>query len=174
MMSLLDSVIWPQPIVLTGLPCLIDSLYLPETDDRIKRARGEASRRFHKIRIPDATIEEDAGFLEDVISDYCEQLGLASTLKDKDEIGARLVHGSNYAFGTALVLAQQAVALARSRDGDKGKLKRDDFAAIYHFMGGGSMDANVFRVSGWSQINPEILMPESFDEARYRETFDAA
>lgn len=172
LMSLLDSTTWSTPVVLTGLPCLIDSLYLPETDDRIKRVRGEASRRFHKIRIPDARIDTEGGAIEGVIARYCQMLGVESLLDQSDEIGPRLIHASNYAFGTALVMAQWAVALAKTRAGKKGKLKREDFAAIYHFMAGGAMDANIFAVSDWFSINPEILMPQCFEDARYKEISD--
>jgi hypothetical protein len=166
--SLLDEIAWPTPLILTGLPCLIDSLYLTDRTDGTTKIRGEATRRFLKIRIPDATIEDDGPALVKIIDEYCQKLGVGTTLSDADEIGARLVHASNYAFGTALVMAQHAVALAATRDGAKGKLKREDFAAIYHFFGGGAMDANVFRATAWSEIDPMIVMPESLADARFK------
>lgn len=172
--SALDATIWPTPLIITGLPCLLESLYLPDSDDRIRKARGEASRRFRKIRIPDATIDVDGPVIEGVIDQYCMQLGLASLLTEHDEIGARLIHASNYAFGTALVIAQHAVALAACRDGKKGKLQRSDFSAIYHIFAGGSMTANIFEVSDWARVDPEVLMPETYDDAIYKDLGDAA
>lgn len=173
-MSMLDSTVWPTPLVLTGLPCLLESLYLPEANERIRKVRGEASRRFRKIRIPDATIAEDGPAIEAIVAQYCQQLGIGSLLTESDEIGARIIHASNYAFGTALVIAQQAVALAACRDGKKGKLQRSDFAAIYHFLSGGTMTANVFAVADWSRIDPEVLMPETYNDAVYKDLDDAA
>lgn len=173
-MSMVDSVAWPAPLVMTGLPCLRDSLYLPEADERMRTVRGEASRRFRKIRIPDATIAAEGPQIEGIIDDYCEKLGVASLLTSEDEIGARVIHASNYAFGTAIVIAQQAVALAACRDGKKGKLQRSDFAAIYHIMAGGDISANIFEVGNWSMINPNVLMPESYQDAIYKDLGNAA
>lgn len=167
-MGLLDATEWPTPVVMTGLPYLLESLYLQDADEKTKRLRVEASRRFDVIRIPDATIAQDGPSLEGVIRNYCTLLGVGSTLKATDEIGARLVHASNYAYGTALDIARHAVALAFCRDGKKGKLNRDDFAAVLWVMGGGSMEANIFSSSRWAQINPETLSASSFDDARIK------
>lgn len=170
--SLLDEAAWPTPLVFTGLPCLIDSLFVPDEHSATKRVRTEASRRFTKIRIPDATIDKDGPVIEAVIAGYAKELGVKSTLSKNDQIGARLIHASGHAFGTALFIAQQAVALAHCRDGAKGKLKRDDFAAVYHFLTGGSLDANIFSAGRWSEINPETVLPESFDDAKFRSKED--
>lgn len=171
--SMLDETAWPTPLIFTGLPCLIDSLYVPDANDGTRRTRAEASRRFTKIRIPDATIENDGPAIENIVRKYAEQLGVKSTLSKRDEIGARLIHASGNAFGTALFIAQHAVALAHSRDGAKGKLKRDDFVASYHFLTGSPLDANIFAAGRWSEINPETVLPESFDDAKFRSDVDA-
>ncbi|WP_173088695.1 ATP-binding protein [Devosia sp. 1635] len=173
-MGMLDAKGWPTPVVMAGLPYLLDTLYLPDPDPEIKKLRGEAARRFDFIRIPDATINTDGPLIEKVIEKYCTMLGVKSLLKPSDEIGGRLLHAARYAFGHGLVIAQHAVALAHCRDGKKGKLQLSDFAATTRIMGGGAMAANIFAVSRWSEINPDVLMPESFAEARYKEKPDAA
>lgn len=166
-MSMLDAAGWPTPLVITGLPCLVDSLFLTDPDTQAKHLRSEASRRFRKFRIPDATIEKDGPLLEAITNQYCDLLGVSSALEAGDDIGARLVHAANYAFGTALTIAQHAVALAATRHGAKGKLKRSDFVATYNFLTGGSLEANIFQASRWSEIDPEAVLPEKFSDAAY-------
>lgn len=166
----LDEPRWPTPIVITALPNVLDTFQVRDPDPEKQRTRREALRRLNIYRVPDLTIDEDAEVLEGIVEHYCKLLGVRSLLAPADEIGARLLHASSYAFGTAVVLAQKAVALASVRP--RGKLKIDDFSATYTMKRSSGSDANVFAAANWHEIDPDKASPRDFKEARYRTSQD--
>ena len=164
--SIMENSTCPTPIVMSGNMTLLDAFKLPDKDDDTRRIRRDMQRRLNIFRFRDLTLETDAGFLEEVIDQYCTLLGVRSILTEDDEIGTRLVHAAHNAFGTALRIAQKAVALAHVRP--RGKLKREDFAAIYHFRANCGQSANVFLANEWGQIDTAVLSPSDAREARFR------
>lgn len=165
--NILENSTCPTPIVMSGNTDVLDTFNLPDKDDETRRIRRDMQRRINLFRFPDMTIEADAAFLEGVIDGYCNLLGVKSILTPDDEIGPRLVHAAHYAFGTALRFAQKAVALAHVRP--RGKLKREDFAAVYNFRATCGASANVFLANEWGQIDTAVLNPRNGREARYRD-----
>jgi len=162
--SALDLPEWPTPIAITGSQIILDSFDIPNPDPEQRAIRGEAKRRLNVFRFPDLSIASDATFLESIIDGYCKSCGVENITKSSDEIGARLIHASDRAFGTALTLAQKAVALAYTRP--RGKLNRDDFVATYHFTQGGAAAANVFAAPDWPQIDTTVIAPLTARAAR--------
>lgn len=153
----------PTPIVMSGLPHVLDSFMIVDKKDEEKKVRREAQRRMKIVRLPDLDPGEDREMLKGAISKYCELAGVGSMLKDEDHIIPRLVHASCNQTGSALEWIQKAVALAKVRP--RGKLNRGDFACVYGDMTSAARAANPFLVSGWDRIDIGKIAPRTFSEA---------
>lgn len=156
------------PIVVSGLPHVLDSFMIADKKEEAKKVRREAHRRMKIVRLPDLDPALDRAILEGAMAKYCELAGIESMLKEEDHIIPRLVHASFNQAGSALEWIQKAVALAKVRP--RGKLSRADFAYVYGDMTSAARTANPFVVSGWDRINIGKVAPRSFSEATVEAT----
>lgn len=157
----------PTPIVMSGLPHVLDSFMVVDKKDEAKKVRREAHRRMKIVRLPDLDPGTDRDMLEGAILKYCEVAGVESRLTEDDHIIPRLVHASFNQAGSALEWIQKAVALAKVRP--RGKLSRGDFAYVYGDMTSAARSANPFLVSGWDKIDIGKIAPRTFSEASIKE-----
>jgi hypothetical protein len=155
-----------RPVILSGLPLILDTLTIEDPDPEKRKARTEAKRRLMILRLPPTNPSADAPLLEDVCQQYCDLLGVGSTISAADEIGGRLLHAADGAIGTALVIAQRAVALASVRP--RGKLKRDDFIWVHQAWSSAVPTGNPFAVNDWHLIDTKVTAPRSAAEARIK------
>lgn len=153
----------PTPIVLSGLPHVLDSFMIADKKEDAKKVRREAHRRLRIVRLPDLDPGLDRKMLEGAIRKYCELAKVESKLLESDHIVPRLVHASFNQAGSALEWIQKAVALAKVRP--RGKLDREDFAYVYGDMTSAARSANPFLASGWDRIDIGKIAPRSFSEA---------
>ncbi len=153
----------PIPIVMSGLPHVLDSFMIVDKKEEAKKVRREAQRRMKIVRLPDLDPGADRDMLEGAILKYCEVAGVESMLKEEDHIIPRLVHASFNQAGSALEWIQKAVALAKVRP--RGKLNRGDFVCVYGDMTSAARAANPFQVSGWDRIDIGKIAPRTFSEA---------
>lgn len=154
---------WPTPMALAGLPVLLETLSIVDKKDDARKVRREAQRRFNVVRLPNLDLEKDGEMLESAIATYCSFAGVETMHKETDLVVARLIHASYHQVGTALEIAQKAVALARVRA--RGKLNLEDFAAVYERMTSSVRSANPFVVEGWDRIDIGVIAPRSAAEA---------
>jgi hypothetical protein len=164
-MSIIDDSVWPTPVIVSGLPFIADTLSMvdPRTQEPVVRA--EMLRRGYVSRLAELSIADDSETLEAYVAQYCELASVTHNLRHGDALGARLVHASRNAIGTALVLAQRAVALAALRR--RGALSIVDFAHVYSVWTSCSPDSNVFLSPEWPHIDMSKIAPKDFNEARY-------
>lgn len=154
---------WPTPMAMAGLPVMLDTLSIVDKKDDARKVRREAQRRFNFVRLPSLDLDKDGEMLESAIATYCAIAGVATMHKETDLIVARLIHASYRQVGTALEIAQKAVALAKVRA--RGKLNLADFAAVYDRMTSAVRSANPFVVEGWDRIDIGVIAPTSAAEA---------
>lgn len=157
----------PTPMVLSGLPHVLDSFTIVDKKDEAKKVRREAQRRMKIVRLPNLDPRADRDFLLGAISTYCQLAGIEIMLKEEDHLVPRLVHASFGQAGTALEWIQKAVALAKVRP--RGKLNLGDFAYVYGDMTSAARTANPFVVSGWDRIDVGKIAPRTFSEAAIKE-----
>lgn len=157
--SVLDMPEWPTPLAITGLPSILDSFTVLDPTPEAKTIRSEAKRRLNLFRFPDLSIASDSELIAGIIDGYCKEAGVENNLKSSDEVGGRLIHASERAWGTALTFAQKAVALASARP--RGKLNLKDFSATYHFTTAAPNSANVFAANDWPSIDVSVIAPTS-------------
>ena len=157
---------WSTPVVLAGSSVVADTLSIQDGDPKQRKAREDALSRFNIVRLPSLQMD-DTDFMVTTVQTYCRELGLrvVNSLFE-DNLAGRLVHASNYSVGTALVLAQEACALAKIRPNSKG-LKPSDFADTYAAWSHCSDDSNPFTSPHWHNINTRRIAPRSFDEAKF-------
>jgi hypothetical protein len=164
-MSIIDDGVWPTPVIVSGLPFMADTLSMVHPRSKEPVVRAEMLRRGYISRLADLSIADDSETLDAYVAQYCEMLSVTNNIRQVDTLGARLVHGSRNAIGTALVLAQRAVALASLRR--RGALSILDFAYVYSIWTSCSPDSNVFLSPEWASIDMSKIAPKDFSAARY-------
>jgi hypothetical protein len=125
-------------VILTGVSRLGQ---ITNVDDQVRR-------RFSRIDLPSVTHTTDGDDLSELISSYCNKVGLFAQ-KDPDLV-ARLIHASRGRFGRCIENIINAIELALSH-GDDG-LCVDHFAESYAMQEACAPGHNVFLVPNWSQI----------------------
>lgn len=153
----------PTPIVMGGLPSVIDSFHIRDKRDEEVKLRREAQRRMKVVVLPDLDLTLDGEMLIRAIVTYCAIARVESALTVDDHIVPRLIHASFRQVGSALEWIQKAVALAAMRP--NGKLQRSDFAYVYGDMTSAADGANPFIATQWDRLNIGKIAPRSFSEA---------
>lgn len=172
LMQVQSDPVWPTATVAVGNSWLGDTLQLrrPGSDEFV--ARGDAVRRSDITVLPPLTLD-NADDLMAYTDHYCEMLGVKNRISENEAVGFRLVNASRRAIGTALSMAQWAVALASLR-GKAAALHTEDFAHVAEIRLGCLPENNPFLVEDWEQIDFQKIAPRSFDEARYKSDDDEA
>lgn len=147
----LDLNVCPTPVVVSGLPFLLDTWNLVDRKQEENEVRWEAKRRFDVMPLPNIDLDLDSDLLHETIQAYCHKLGVTNILKAEDLVALRLCHASNRQVGDALKLAQDAVAMAKVRP--RGRLQLADFAIAYTLRAGGVLAANPFAVTDFERID---------------------
>jgi len=155
------------PVALTGLPFVTDLFLIKGRGEPDLRVRREAQRRLKIVQVPSASLKRDADLVLSTIATYCSIVEIESLISTDDMLIQRLFHASYYQIGTALELAQMAVAMARVRK--NSKLTRTNFAIVYKLETGVIDEANPFLVSDWERIDVGRLLPKTGAAARFQE-----
>jgi len=153
----------PTPIVMGGLPWVLDSFQIMDRTQNALEVRREAQRRMNVIVLPNLDIALDGAMLSGAIFKYCGLAKVKIMLTDDDHIIPRLIHASYGQVGSALEWIQKAVALASVRP--NGKLSRSDFAYVYGDMTSAATSANPFAATQWDHIDIGKIAPQSFAQA---------
>ena len=157
----------PVPIVLAGLPCVEDAFKIQDSGEERTKVRREAQSRLNIHRIPPASAKKDRNLLEGAIAGYCAIAGVESIITADDMIVERLIHGAFDQIGTALEIAQMAVAMAYVRK--NSKLTRANFGIAYKIHTDAVNAANPFLVNDWERIDVSVISPQSGRAARFQE-----
>lgn len=163
----LDLNVCPTPIVVSGLPFLLDTWNLIDRKQEENEVRWEAKRSFDVMRLPNIDLDLDNNLLQETIQAYCDKLGVTNILKLEDLIVPRLCHAANRQIGDALKLAQDAVAMAKARP--RGRLQLADFTIAYHLRAGSVLAANPLVVTDFERIDITKTAAENGSAARNEE-----
>ncbi|TNJ38981.1 TniB family NTP-binding protein [Phaeobacter sp. B1627] len=131
---------------------------LSGTEDLAKviRTDPQVQRRFTAMVLPDLVEQVDGDSFRDVITQYCERVGLGAPI-DADLIG-RIFHGARYRFGRALELLLQAMEIAIGRGDDD--LDIEHFAAAYAMNEACTAADNVFYAEHYWLLKPDAVDEE--------------
>lgn len=131
---------------------------LSGTEDLAKviRTDPQVQRRFAAMVLPDLVEQVDGDSFRDVITQYCERVGLGATI-EADLIG-RIFHGACYRFGRALELLLQAMEIAIGRGDDD--LDIGHFAAAYAMNEACTAADNVFYAEHYWLLKPDAVEEE--------------
>lgn len=131
---------------------------LSGTEDLAKviRTDPQVQRRFTAMVLPDLVEQVDGDSFRDVITQYCERVGLSAPV-EADLIG-RIFHGARYRFGRALELLLQAMEIAIGR-GDED-LDIGHFAAAYAMNEACTAADNVFYAEHYWLLKPDEVEDE--------------
>lgn len=121
----------------------------------------QVSRRFTKIIPSDLEIGADNAGLEEMITGYCDAVGM--TFDPADSVVSRLIHGSRKRFGRAVETVVNAIEQALLAD--EAVLERQHFADAWGMQEGCAYDQNVFVAPDWSSIELD-KSAEVFEDAR--------
>ncbi len=155
------------PVALTGLPFVTDLFLIKGKDEPDLKVRREAQRRLNIVQIPPASVKSDADLMLSTIAGYCGIVDIESLISTDDMLIQRLFHAAYNQIGSALELAQKAVAMARVRK--NSKLTRTNFAIVYKLETDVIDEANPFLVSDWERIDVGRLLPKTGAAARFQE-----
>ncbi|MBM2291772.1 TniB family NTP-binding protein [Sulfitobacter pseudonitzschiae] len=139
---------------------------LSGTEDLAKviRTDPQVQRRFTAMVLPDLAEQVDGDSFRDVITQYCERLGLGAPI-EADLIG-RIFHGARYRFGRALELLLQAMEIAIGR-GDED-LDIGHFAAAYAMNEACTAAENVFYAEHYWLLKPDTVEEEEHPRRKKR------
>lgn len=131
---------------------------LSGTEDLAKviRTDPQVQRRFTAMVLPDLVEQVDGDSFRDVITQYCERVGLGAPI-EADLIG-RIFHGARYRFGRALELLLQAMEIAIGRGDDD--LDIGHFAAAYAMNEACTAADNVFYAEHYWLLKPDAVEEE--------------
>lgn len=131
---------------------------LSGTEDLAKviRTDPQVQRRFTAMVLPDLVEQVDGDSFRDVITQYCERVGLGAPT-EVDLIG-RVFHGARYRFGRALELLLQAMEIAIGRGDDD--LDIGHFAAAYAMNEACTAADNVFYAEKYWLLKPDEVEEE--------------
>ncbi|WP_226629689.1 TniB family NTP-binding protein [Alloyangia pacifica] len=131
---------------------------LSGTEDLAKviRTDPQVQRRFTAMVLPDLVEQVDGDSFRDVITQYCERVGLGAPV-EADLIG-RIFHGARYRFGRALELLLQAMEIAIGRGDDD--LDIGHFAAAYAMNEACTAADNVFYAEHYWLLKPDAVEEE--------------
>ncbi|KRA99889.1 hypothetical protein ASD83_05220 [Devosia sp. Root685] len=161
--QMISDPVWPTPIVAAGTMELVDTLHLLRSGSNVPVARGDLLRRCDLIVMPSLTMD-DADALCGYIDAYCTELNVTNHLKEGSDVGNRLVNASRRGMGTALEIAQRAVALASVRR--RGALSIRDFANVLAVFTSCSEENNIFLANDWTRIDFQKVAAVDFEDAR--------
>ncbi|MBE9640764.1 TniB family NTP-binding protein [Salipiger mangrovisoli] len=139
---------------------------LSGTEDLAKviRTDPQVQRRFTAMVLPDLVEQVDGDSFRDVITQYCERVGLGAPI-EADLIG-RIFHGARYRFGRALELLLQAMEFAIERGDDD--LDIGHFAAAYAMNEACTAADNVFYAEHYWLLKPDAVEEEEHPRRKKR------
>ena len=139
---------------------------LSGTEDLAKviRTDPQVQRRFTAMVLPDLVEQVDGDSFRDVITQYCERVGLGAPT-EVDLIG-RVFHGARYRFGRALELLLQAMEIAIGRGDDD--LDIGHFAAAYAMNEACTAADNVFYAENYWLLKPDEVEEEEHPRRKKR------
>lgn len=131
---------------------------LSGTEDLAKviRTDPQVQRWFTAMVLPDLVEQVDGDSFRDVITQYCERVGLGAPI-EAGLIG-RIFHGARYRFGRALELLLQAMEIAIGRGDDD--LDIGHFAAAYAMNEACTAADNVFYAEHYWLLKPDAVEEE--------------
>jgi len=130
-------------VVLSGVERLWE---LAQSDAQVKR-------RFSKLALPPVSPSSDTERLWKLMESYCEQSGLNPP--DRDDLVARLIHGSRGLFGRCIENIINAIEDALLNGDDT--LDAQHFAESYAMAEGCDPATNVFLAQHWADIDPDQI-----------------
>lgn len=139
---------------------------LSGTEDLAKviRTDPQVQRRFTAMVLPDLVEQVDGDSFRDVITQYCERVGLGAPT-EVDLIG-RVFHGARYRFGRALELLLQAMEIAIGRGDDDLDIRH--FAVAYAMNEACTAADNVFYAEKYWLLKPDEVEEEEHPRRKKR------
>lgn len=139
---------------------------LSGTEDLAKviRTDPQVQRRFTAMVLPDLVEQVDGDSFRDVITQYCERVGLGAPT-EVDLIG-RVFHGARYRFGRALELLLQAMEIAIGRGDDDLDIRH--FAVAYAMNEACTAADNVFYAENYWLLKPDEVEEEEHPRRKKR------
>ncbi|MCO6393254.1 AAA family ATPase [Aliihoeflea aestuarii] len=131
---------WPVSLILSGTPDFVPFL---EEDTQIKR-------RCLNVAFPDLNAEQDHRWVLDRVRKLIEKKTPLVDVEQDLEIITRLMHASEFQFGTLIEFVQDAAL--KALDDGLDKLRMSHFADVYAIRTGCPDDANVFASENWQSI----------------------